>query len=410
MSTALTIFASKLLLALSLACSISTYSYANTSTNTTNTRNQQHDTTLIDAPELNNKAFVLMDFHTGQILAQKQPDLPLPPASLTKMMTSYILEQKLVNGEIKEDDAIPVSKYAACDLRKGESCMFLRAGKSASAMDILRGIVIQSGNDASRAVAEHIAGNEEAFAELMNKKAAELGLKDTNYRNSTGMPALGHESTARDLAQLARAIIEKNSKYYPVYAEKEFIYNNIRQHNRNRLLFSDSTVDGLKTGHTNEAGYCLVASSRKEDMRLISVVLGTDSKRARANQSRQLLKWGFDNFKTVVVMPKNHFIQKQRVWYGTPKNVNLGVADEFVVLLPKDESAQITTKTVIQPMLEAPLAKGTVVGEITAYLGDKKVASTDIQVMEAVEKAGFFARLWDGAKLFFKDLWAKVTG
>lgn len=361
---------------------------------------------LLTPPDLKNKAFVLMDFHTGQILAQKNADLPLPPASLTKMMTSYIFEQKLVKGELQEDDMIHVSKTAACDLRKGESCMFLRSGRPAKAIDILRGIVIQSGNDASRAIAEHISGDEESFAKLMNQKALQLGLKDTNYRNATGMPALGHESTARDLAVLARAIIKKNSKYYPVYSEKQFTYDGINQRNRNRLLFSDSTVDGLKTGHTEEAGYCLVASSRKDDMRLISVILGTDSKKARADQSRTLLKWGFEHFKTIVVMPKNHFISKQRVWYGSPKEVNLGMAKDFAVLLPKDETRELQTKSTISQVLEAPIKKGQVVGEMTAYLGDTKVASTPIQIMENVERSGFFSRTWDSIVLFFKELWA----
>lgn len=367
-------------------------------------------TALVIPPELDNTAYVLMDFHTGQILAKKNANRPLPPASLTKMMTSYIFEQKLVNGELKEDDLINISRYAACNLRKGESCMFLNAGSTATAIDILRGIVIQSGNDASRAIAEHISGNEEAFADTMNAKAAELGLKHTHFRNATGMPAEGHVSTAHDLAILARAIIQKNSRYYPVYAEKEFTYNKIKQSNRNRLLFSDDTVDGLKTGHTNDAGYCLVASSKKDDMRLISVILGTKSEKARADQSRELLKWGFQNFKTTVVMPKHHFVRKERIWYGEPKNVNLGMANDFVVLMPQKEFRKLETKTQIKPNLEAPLAKGTVVGEITAYLGDQKVASTPIQIMENVTTAGFFSRTWDSVSLFFRSLWKDIVG
>lgn len=359
---------------------------------------------LAPVPELKNKSYILMDFHTGQVLAERNADLPLPPASLTKMMTSYLLEQRLTNGKIKENDPIKISRYAACDLKKGESCMFLRAGKTATAIDVLRGIVIQSGNDASRAVAEHISGTEDDFATLMNQEAATLGLTNTNYKNSTGMPDLGHESTAKDLAILAQAIIKKNSRYYPIYAEKSFTYDKIKQYNRNQLLFKDKTVDGLKTGHTNEAGYCLVASSKHKDMRLISVVMGTDSKRARTNQSRELLKWGYDNFVTKVIYPKNHFIAKKKVWFGQENEVNLVVGNDFNILTQKALVNHIKTEIKLPDSLEAPVKAGQKVGEITAFADGKRIASAPIQVMENVERAGFFSRMIDHIRLFFKNL------
>lgn len=355
-------------------------------------------------PDFKNAAYILMDYGTGQILAEKNADMALPPASLTKMMTSYILEQRLTAGSIKENDAMQVSKYAACNLRKGESCMFLKAGKSAKVIDVLRGIVIQSGNDASRAAAEHISETEEKFATLMNQEAAKLGLKNTHFKNSTGMPAEGHESTAKDLAILAKAIIQKNSRYYPIYAEKTFTYNKIKQYNRNRLLFTGKSVDGLKTGHTEEAGFCLVASAKRKDMRLISVVLGTDSKAARTNQTRKLINWGYDNFKTKAIAPKNSFVSKTKVWFGQEKEVNLGLSKDFNVIVPKSVTGNIKTTQNFPDSLKAPLKKGQVVGDVSAHVNGKVIATVPIQVMQDVPEANFFGRLWDHARLFFKKL------
>jgi D-alanyl-D-alanine carboxypeptidase len=247
-------------------------------------------------PALAAKAWLLMDFDSGEVLASANPDEALPPASLTKMMTSFLVEQALRSGKLKKDDLVSVSENAWCRGSSTESCMYLPLNSQATVIDILRGIVIQSGNDASKAIAEHMAGSEEGFAKLMNAEAQRLGMTHTHFVNATGLPDPDHKSSARDLAILARAIIRDSSDYYPIYAEREFKYNNIKQGNRNALLYTDPTVDGLKTGHTQEAGFCLVTSSKRNGMRLITVILNTNSAQARADQTRSLLGWGYANF------------------------------------------------------------------------------------------------------------------
>jgi D-alanyl-D-alanine carboxypeptidase (penicillin-binding protein 5/6) len=254
-------------------------------------------------PALPAKAWLLMDFDSGEVLASANPDEPLPPASLTKMMTSFLVEQALRSGKLKKDDLVTVSQNAWCRGSSTESCMYLPLNSQATVIDILRGIIIQSGNDASKAIAEHMAGSEEGFAKLMNAEAQRLGMTHTNFVNATGLPDPAHKSSARDLAILARAIIRDSADYYPIYAEREFKYNNIKQGNRNALLYTDPTVDGLKTGHTEEAGYCLVTSSKRNGMRLITVILNTNSAQARADQTRTLLGWGFGNFEKATPDP-----------------------------------------------------------------------------------------------------------
>ena len=244
-------------------------------------------------PELDNNSYILMDYDTGIILAQKNADQPFPPASLTKMMTSYIIEQRLLTGKLQENEPVKMTEEAWCRGSSVESCMYVPVNTTASALDMLKGIIIQSGNDAAKAMAQHIAGSEPAFAELMNQEAKKIGMTNTHFVNATGLPDKGHVASAKDLATLAKAIIQNSNKYYPLYSQKEFTYHNIKQGNRNALLYTDPTVDGLKTGHTKEAGFCLVASSKRQDMRLISVIMGTKSEKERANQSRELLDWGF---------------------------------------------------------------------------------------------------------------------
>ena len=245
--------------------------------------------TVIPAPPvLENKAYILMDYDSGKILAESNSHAHLAPASLTKMMTSFIVEQKLLKGSLKEQDPVLMSESAWCRGTNKESCMYVPLNSYAPALDMLRGVIIQSGNDASKALAEHLAGSEPAFAEIMNGEAKRLGMKDTNFANATGLSDPNHYSSAADLATLAHAIIKDSSKYYPIYSEKEFTFNNIKQGNRNALLFTDPTVDGLKTGHTDDAGYCLTASSKRGAMRLISVVMGTNSMQSRADQTRAL--------------------------------------------------------------------------------------------------------------------------
>nr|WP_084785744.1 D-alanyl-D-alanine carboxypeptidase family protein [Psychrobacter urativorans] len=264
----------------------------------------------IQAPEMDNSAYVLMDYNTGEILAQKNANKALPPASLTKMMTSYIIEQRLASGDLQEDEQVLMSKNAWCRMGNGESCMYVPVNTTASVIDMLRGIIIDSGNDASKAMAEHIASSEASFALVMNEQAKKLGMKNTHFVNATGLTQNGHRSSAIDLANLARAIIKNSGPYYGIYAEQKFTYNGITQGNRNALLATDPTVDGLKTGHTKAAGYCLVASSNRNDKRLISVILGTKSEQARAEQSRELLNWGYSQFPAVTKAPAGQFVSQ----------------------------------------------------------------------------------------------------
>lgn len=348
----------------------------------------------IQPPEMDNTAYVLMDYNTGEILAQKNQNQPLPPASLTKMMTSYIIEQRLSSGDLTEDEQVLMSENAWCRGSSSQSCMYVPVNKTASVIDMLRGIIIQSGNDASKAMAEHIAGSEASFAVLMNEQAQKIGMENTNFVNSTGMPDEGHLASALDLAKLARAIIKNSGDYYDIYAEKEFTYNGITQGNRNALLATDTSVDGLKTGHTDAAGYCLVASSNREGMRLISVIMGTESQQARADQSRELLNWGFGHFTTVTKAPAGQFVSKVPVWFGEADEVELAVADNLQILTSKTQKNKITTVVDIPESLEAPIAKGQQIGKMMAVIDGKAVASVPIIATNAVEQSGFMSRMW----------------
>lgn len=350
--------------------------------------------TTITPPTQANSAYLLMEYDTGTILAQKNADTALPPASLTKMMTSYIVEQKLLSGELKEDTPIMMNESAWCRGSSTQSCMYVPLGETATAIDMLRGIIIQSGNDASKAIAEHIAGSESAFASLMNAEAKKIGMTNTNFVNATGMPAEGHKASARDLALLAQTIIKHSGKYYPIYAEKEFTYNNITQANRNALLATDPTVDGLKTGHTNEAGYCLVSSSNRDGMRLIAVVMGANSMQARANQSRELLSFGFGHFANVQKASKDEEVTIAPVRFGQVKEVALVAQDDLKVLAQKIQSDKITTQIRLSPDIKAPISQGQVLGEIVAMVDDKVVASVPLIAKEAVDEVGIIKKLW----------------
>ena len=361
-------------------------------------------TVLSNPPELNNKSYVLMDFETGQILAAKNENEKLAPASMTKMMTSYIIEQKLLSGELTEDEKVRMNESAWCRGSSTESCMYVPLNGTATAVEMLRGIIIQSGNDASKAMAEHIAGNEGTFAHMMNQEAKRIGMTNTHFVNSTGMPAEGHLSTAKDMATLAQHIIHDSSKYYPIYAEKEFTFNGIKQGNRNALLYTDPSVDGLKTGHTNEAGYCLTTSAKRGDLRLISVIFGAPDIQARATQTRELLAWGYANFEAKNVQAANQTMARAKVWFGKENEVQIGLAENFNVTMPKGKADAIKTQLVVQPKLTAPLQKGQVVGKYVATLDGKVIAEKPLVALEAVEEAGFFARMIDHIKQFFSNL------
>ena len=361
-------------------------------------------TVLPSPPELDNKSYVLMDYETGQILAAKNENEKLAPASMTKMMTSFIIEQKLLKGELTENEQVRMNESAWCRGSSTESCMYVPLNGTATVLEMLRGIIIQSGNDASKAVAEHVAGNEGTFAHMMNQEAKRIGMVNTHFMNSTGMPAEGHYSTAKDMAVLAQHIIKESSKYYPIYSEKEFTFNGIKQGNRNSLLYTDPSVDGLKTGHTEEAGYCLTTSSKRGPMRLISVIFGTPSMNERAGQTRTLLAWGFANFETANVQPANQVLAKAKVWFGKSNDVQIGLAENFNVTMPKGQADKIKTQIVVQPKLNAPLAKGQVVGKLVASLDGKVIAEKPLVALKPVEESGFFARMIDHIKMFFSNL------
>lgn len=345
-----------------------------------------------NAPALSAKAWLLMDFDSGEVLAAANAEEALPPASLTKMMTSYMVEQALRAGKLRQNDLVSVSQNAWCRGTSAESCMYLPLNSQATVIDILRGIIIQSGNDASKAIAEHMAGSEEGFAKLMNAEAQHLGMTNTHFMNPTGLPDPAHKASARDLAILARAIIRDSADYYAIYAERDFKYNGIKQGNRNALLYTDPSVDGLKTGHTDEAGYCLVTSAKRDGMRLITVILNTSSAQARADQTRTLLGWGYSNFEKVTPIQPNAVVTAAKLRFGKADTVPAGLAAPWLVTVPRGQQVQTTVE--IQPNLEAPIAKGAVVGMVVASANGKTVAKTPLVAQADVERAGLLLRLW----------------
>ncbi|MGE0112981.1 MAG: D-alanyl-D-alanine carboxypeptidase family protein [Aquabacterium sp.] len=353
-----------------------------------------HAAPVAPPPTLENKAYIVMDFDSGRVLAESNADAPLPPASMTKMMTSYIVEQALKSGRLKPTDMVQTSEYAWCRGTSSESCMYLPLHGSASVLDMLRGIIIQSGNDASKAVAEHLAGSEPAFASMMNNEAKRLGMKNTNFMNATGLPDPAHKASARDLAILARAIIHDSSEYYSLYAEKEFTFNGIKQGNRNALLYTDPTVDGLKTGHTNEAGYCLTASSNRNGQRLITVVMGTQSMQARADQTRALFNWGFASYENIRPVQGGATVQSVPVRFGKVDQVNIGPLQDVVMTVPRGQGAQVKTEVQLNPEITAPIAKGDVLGKILVTLDGQPQGEQALVALEPVEEAGFFKKLW----------------
>jgi D-alanyl-D-alanine carboxypeptidase (penicillin-binding protein 5/6) len=352
-------------------------------------------------PALPAKAWLLMDFDSGEVLASANADEALPPASLTKMMTSYIVEQALRSGKLKPTDLVTVSENAWCRGTSAESCMYLPLNSQATVIDLLRGIIIQSGNDASKAIAEHMASSEAGFAKLMNAEAQRLGMTHTTFVNPTGLPDPAHKSSARDLAILARAIIKDGAEYYPIYAEREFKYNGIKQGNRNALLYTDPTVDGLKTGHTAEAGFCLVTSSKRNDMRLISVILNTHSAQARADQTRTLLGWGYGSFEKATPIAADAVVATAKVSFGKVDTVAAGLGSPWMLTVPRGTTVQ--TSVELKPGLEAPIAKGTVIGKVVATSNGKPVGEAPLVAQAEVERSAWLLRAWQHiAKLFGK--------
>lgn len=366
-----------------------------------------HSQNAIPAPpELAAKAYLLIDANSGAVLVEHNADEQLPPASLTKMMTAYVLAEEITAGRVKEDDMVRITENAWSQnpIFNGSSLMWIEPGKDVSIEDLQRGIIISSGNDSSVAVAEHIAGTEAVFAEMMNTNATRLGMLNTHYVNSHGLPDPAHLTTARDLAILAKAMINDHPKQYAIYKELEFTFNNIRQYNRNTLLLQDPSVDGLKTGHTNEAGYCLVASAQRNDMRLISVVMGTKSTKARKNDTAALLNYGFHFYQTQTAFEPMTELAKPRIWKGEQDYVPVGLLDKVVLTLPRGKYDELQTDVTLNSEIAAPLAVGDAVGMVTVTLDGETKFQAPAVVLEAVEPAGFFARVWDIILMFIAEL------
>lgn len=353
------------------------------------------------APQIAATAYLVMDADTGKVILESQADERFAPASLTKMMTSYIVEYELSKGNVGIDDLVLVSEKA---WRTQGSRMFIREGTQVKLGDLLKGIIIQSGNDASVAVAEHIAGSESAFAGLMNQHARELGMTNTNFANATGLPAENHYSSAKDLAILAKAIIQKFPEHYGIYSEKYFTYNKIRQPNRNKLLWRDNTVDGIKTGHTEEAGYCLVASAKRDDMRLISVVMGTSSEEARAQESQKMLAYAFRHFRTHKLYSANESLSDVKVWGGQRDQVKLGLQEALAVTVPRGQAEQLQAIMDVDKVIKAPVVAGQEYGVVRVSLGDEEIATVPLVAMQDVEQGGLLKRIWHAIMLFFTGL------
>jgi len=352
-------------------------------------------------PQLAATAYVLMDASTGDIIAESGADGQFAPASLTKMMTSYIVEHEISEGNISFNDLVPISVKA---WKTEGSRMFVREGTQVRLEDLLRGVIIQSGNDASVALAEYVAGSEEAFAELMNQHAERLGLTNTHFKNATGLPADGHYSSPRDIALIGRALIQDFPEQYAIYKEKYFTYNDIKQPNRNRLLWRDPTVDGIKTGHTEEAGYCLVSSAVRDDMRLISVVLGTTSDQARAQESQKLLSYGFRFFRNYPLYKAGQELNQPKVWKGVSDSVSLGLGSDLSLTIPRGSEHQLAATLDLPEVIEAPVSAGDVIGHLLVTLEGEEVAREPLLALQAVPEAGFVKAIWHSIVLFFQGL------
>jgi serine-type D-Ala-D-Ala carboxypeptidase (penicillin-binding protein 5/6) len=366
------------------------------------TNSTQQPTLTPIPPNINAKAYLLMDAYSGSILASNNIDEHVAPASLTKMMTSYVISVALKAGQIHLDDLVPISEAA---WRTGGSKMFVKVGDKVAAQDLMQGIIVDSGNDASVAMAEYVAGSQDAFVHLMNQEAARLGMKNTHFVDVDGLPDPHHYSTARDLAILARALILDFPEDYKWYSQKWFVYNGIKQPNRNRLLWRDGDIDGIKTGHTSDAGFCLAASGQKNDMRLITVVMGAPSDSMRAQDSQKLLTYGFRFFESQKLYSANIKLAAQRVWFGQHAQINVGLARDLYATLPVGHSNKgpKTTMT-FRPNLKAPLKKGDIVGQIDVVLNNKPIASAPLIALENVSKAGLWRNFVDHtSRLFHRE-------
>ncbi|MEA5445474.1 D-alanyl-D-alanine carboxypeptidase family protein [Gammaproteobacteria bacterium AB-CW1] len=350
------------------------------------------------APSVDAESYVLLDYNSGRILADKDPEKAVEPASITKVMTGYVVFQALASGSISLDEEVVVSERA---WRMPGSRMFIEVGTRVTVENLLKGMIIQSGNDASVALAEHVAGSEAAFVDLMNQYAERIGMENTRYANATGLPHEDQITTAHDTALLARALIREFPEHYGWYSEREFTWNGIRQNNRNTLLWRDESVDGLKTGHTTSAGYCLVTSARRDDTRLVSVVMGSSSERARADASQSLLNYGFRFFETHRLYAAGEPLSEERVWGGASDTVPVGLSEDLYVTVPRGSYSNLDPVMNLSSRLDAPLQSGDELGTVQVSLNGELVAERPVHALEDVESGGLWRRLVDRVRLMF---------
>jgi D-alanyl-D-alanine carboxypeptidase (penicillin-binding protein 5/6) len=359
-------------------------------------------TVLIPAPpQIAGSSYVLMEPKSGRVIMESNSNERLPPASLTKMMTAYIVERELDEGRIAMGDMVPISVTA---WQTGGSRTFVREGTSVTVEDLLRGVVIQSGNDASVALAEFVAGSEGAFVDIMNQQAELLGMTDTNFENATGLPSPNHYSTAQDLALLAQATINDYPETYPIYAEKHFTFNNIRQPNRNSLLWRDNSVDGLKTGHTEEAGYCLVASAERDNTRLIAVVMGARSAEARSQEVQKMLNYGFRYYQSERLFSAGQELIQSPVWGGTVNILPVGILEPVYVTIPRGARNQLESVIDLDSVVKAPVSAGDELGRIKVSYQGEVLVDQPVLALVDIPEGGFFKRIWDTVKLFFVQM------
>ena len=359
------------------------------------------------APEIAAKAWILIDANTGTVLLESNADKQLPPASLAKMMTTYLVSNEIEEGRLAEETEVLISDNAWLlgGAKTDGSTMFLSPRSRVTVLDLMHGVIIQSGNDAAIALAEHVAGGEHAFADLMNQQAELLGMTNTQYMNSTGLPAEGMFTSARDLSKIARAIIRDHPKYYEIYSKKYFEHNNINQPNRNRLLWRDKSVDGLKTGRTQEAGYCLVSSAKRRDMRLIAVVLGATNDESRARESQRLLSYGFRYFDTQVVYSAGDIIKANaKLWYGEEEFLNLTIADDVILTFPRGSEKILKAEVTLSDVIAAPIVAGQVLGNLQVSLNEALLVDVPLVAEKDIAESCLFARLFDWIILFFTEL------
>ena len=365
----------------------------NINPNNISPNNQNQAAFIPKPPVVTAKAYLLIDANNGAILAQKAADQRMEPASLTKMMSLYVISNALKSGQIHLEDNVKISEHA---WRTGGSRMFLKVGDTATVKDLIQGIVVDSGNDACVAMAEYVGGNETAFTDLMNQTAANLGMQNTHYTDSTGLPDPNHYSTAQDLGILARALLKHFPEYYPWYSQKVFTYNKITQPNRNKLLWRDPTVDGIKTGHTDSAGFCLVASALRQDMRLITIVLASSNENTRSNDSEALLAYGYHFFESRKLYTANTALTQARVWYGKNPYVRIGPINDLYVTVASGQYRNLKGQLVLDSAeLQAPVRKGQHYGKLVLSLQAKEISSIPLSVLDDVPAGGLFARAVD---------------